>query len=239
MTFQKYQLKISERSEHMISKNTIKLFVITMLFLIFLLLFGIPSVNKYIKNESLEVVSVDSESSYKPILAPSIVICPTNPNTSIGWKIEKKILDSLTILDSLQFYKFICGSVENLPDCILDKSYSLEESIFRFTSAGSRFKEFPSLGHFTTDITLPLHGQCHKIESNATILPGGRSLEEGFLTLTLNSSLNFMIRLILRKITNKYGSVQELRSIFSHIKSIYLDFSLVWFECGLVSSYVG
>ena len=38
---------------------------------------------------------------------------------------------------------------------------------------------------------------------------------------------------------NKYGSVQELRSTFSHIKSIYLDFSLVWFECGLVSSYVG
>ena len=26
---------------------------------------------------------------------------------------------------------------------------------------------------------------------------------------------------------NKYGSVQELRSAFSHIKSIYLDFSLV------------
>ena len=38
---------------------------------------------------------------------------------------------------------------------------------------------------------------------------------------------------------NKYGSVKELRSTFSHIKSIYLDFRLVWFECGLVSSYVG
>ena len=38
---------------------------------------------------------------------------------------------------------------------------------------------------------------------------------------------------------NKYGSVQELRSTFSHIKSIYLDFSLVWFECGLVNLYVG
>ena len=26
-----------------------------------------------------------------------------------------------------------------------------------------------------------------------------------------------------------YGTVQELRSTFSHIKSIYIDFSLVWF----------
>ena len=203
VTFQKYQLKISERSVHMITKNTLKFFVINLLFLVFLLLFGIPSLNKYMKNESLEVVSVDSESSYKPVLAPSIVICPTNPNTSIGWKIEKEILDTVSISDSLQFYKFICGSAENLSDCILDKSYSLEESIFRFTSAGSRFKEFQSLGHFTTDITLPLNGQCHKLENNATILPGGRSLEEGFLTLTLNSSLNFLIRPILRKITKK------------------------------------
>ena len=33
---------------------------------------------------------------------------------------------------------------------------------------------------------------------------------------------------------NKYGTVQELRSTFSHIKSINIDFSLVWF----VSLYV-
>ena len=28
---------------------------------------------------------------------------------------------------------------------------------------------------------------------------------------------------------NKYGTVQELRSTFSHIKFINIDFSLVWF----------
>ena len=33
---------------------------------------------------------------------------------------------------------------------------------------------------------------------------------------------------------NKYGTVQELRSTFSHIKTINIDFSLVWF----VSLYV-
>ena len=32
-----------------------------------------------------------------------------------------------------------------------------------------------------------------------------------------------------RKWHNKYGTVQELRSTFSHIKSINIDFSLVWF----------
>ena len=35
------------------------------------------------------------------------------------------------------------------------------------------------------------------------------------------------------KVSNKYGSVQELRSTFSHIKSINIDL-----DCGLVSSYV-
>ena len=31
-----------------------------------------------------------------------------------------------------------------------------------------------------------------------------------------------------KKYKNKYGTVQELRSTFSHIKSINIDFSLVW-----------
>ena len=35
-------------------------------------------------------------------------------------------------------------------------------------------------------------------------------------------------------VTNKFGIVQELRNIFTYIKSINIDFSLVWF----VSSYV-
>ena len=35
---------------------------------------------------------------------------------------------------------------------------------------------------------------------------------------------------------NKYGIVQELRSTFSNIKSINIDFSLIWFVC---LSYVG
>ena len=30
---------------------------------------------------------------------------------------------------------------------------------------------------------------------------------------------------------NKYGAVQELRSTFSHINSVNIDFSLVWFLC--------
>ena len=36
------------------------------------------------------------------------------------------------------------------------------------------------------------------------------------------------------RLNNKYGTVQVLRSTFSHIKSINIDFSLVWF----VSLYV-
>ena len=38
----------------------------------------------------------------------------------------------------------------------------------------------------------------------------------------------------LSQIKNKYGSVKELHSTFSHIKAINIDFSLVWF----VSLYV-
>ena len=32
-----------------------------------------------------------------------------------------------------------------------------------------------------------------------------------------------------RLVANKYGTVQELRSTFSHIKSINVEFILIWF----------
>ena len=52
---------------------------------------------------------------------------------------------------------------------------------------------------------------------------------------------NFDYVLLDKKRVNKYGTVQELSSTFSHIKSINIDFSLDWFVslCGLVSLYVG
>ena len=40
---------------------------------------------------------------------------------------------------------------------------------------------------------------------------------------------NYEIRKFLAGTKNMYGTVQELRSTVSHIKSINIDFSLIWF----------
>ena len=169
----------------------LKLFFILSLFLIFLFLFGIPNVKKFLRDESFVVQSLKTESPTNPIPGPSIVVCPVNPITAIGWKIS---LDKFADWDDIsRTFSFVCGAEPDLHSCIWDKTYSLEEAVIEFSSAGSD-DEFGSAGHFKTDITLSGLGQCHTLENNVTILPGGRSLAEGFLSLTLNSSLDYFIR---------------------------------------------
>ena len=161
----------------------------------FLYFFGAPNVKKYVMDESFEVQLVESKSSSKKLIpAPSIVICPTNPSTSMGWKINKEKLDIDTFWARDEtFYRFVCGTAEDLPRCIWDQTYSLEETVVRLSTAGGQYQEFGSSGYFRSDITFTGFGQCHILQRNATILPSGRSLEEGFLTLTLNNSLDYDI----------------------------------------------
>ena len=179
----------------MFQKNIIvlKFVFVFLLFWTFLIFFGIPNVKKYIKNDSLVVQSV-KESSVDPILAPSIVICSTNPATGIGWKIGNGKIENASMADVLRFYRFVCGSADDLQNCISDKTYGLDEAVLRLSFAGGQFEELRSPGHFRSDIRLTGFGQCHTLKKNATILPTGRSYQEGFLTLTLNSSLDHLLR---------------------------------------------
>ena len=45
----------------------------------------------------------------------------------------------------------------------------------------------------------------------------------------MNSTFKYMSKDSRKYFINKYGTVQELRSTFSNIKSINIDFSLAWF----------
>ena len=157
----------------------------------FLIGFGLPNLRKYLKDESVEVMSKEILKSSTQ--APAITICPINPNSGVGLKTNQTKQPNDT------FFKMMCGQWETAQDiekCVIEQTYKISEAVPNISHAGSflHFKPSKNSEQFTTDITCIGcgWGQCYTLEKNATILTFGK-LEFGPLTFALNKSLNFDI----------------------------------------------
>ena len=97
---------------------------ILVLLSIFLIWFGIPNVEKFLKDES--IVVLHKEYLPRPVPAPMIKICHYS-ETGVGWKGLKDVWSN--------FYRAVCEEVkeEDIEDCIHNNTWSLSESVFSFS----------------------------------------------------------------------------------------------------------
>ena len=156
---------------------------IFILFILFFTGFGITSINKYMKDESIEIVS--KEFLTEPILAPSVTICPTNPLRANGLKIKEP-----------------CGSKTNddLLACIMRNTYTLTEALVGIGLPNQKMKNGETF-HYQeiTRANLSRHFSsrmftynCHTIRSGIEIRTYGK-IKKGPLRVLLNDSLDYWI----------------------------------------------
>ena len=112
-----------------------------------------------------------------------------NPNTTQGWKMNN-------FYNPRNISNAACGDIveEDFASCILQKTFSKQETIFKFSHAGQG-KIVNASEHFNSDVSYTPPGQCHTLKGNAKILTFGDSFQRGFLSFTLNSTLDYIIML--------------------------------------------
>ena len=166
-------------------------FAIT-LFGVFVGLFALPNISKYLDDESMVIES--HKSPTEAIAAPLVTLCPNNPRSALGWK------DDNLSMSTSDFFASVCGGVLGDPaECVRDKTYSLEESIFQYTIPPNQNSSLQvrnsTDGGFETELTFAPAGLCRTFRRNSTILSMLNSLRRGGLSFTLNSSTAFMLLL--------------------------------------------
>ena len=158
------------------------------LFLVFTWLFAIPNIAKYLDDESLIIESYETPPASTEIAAPSIMLCPANPVTGLGWTNENVSLKS-----SVGIFKTACDqATDDLEACVVDNTYKFEESILDVILPGQ--DKSVGLEAFKSDMTFAPAGVCHTFENISTILTFGESFRQGgSLTINLNVSIMFIL----------------------------------------------
>lgn len=157
------------------------------LFVIFMALFAVPNVLKYLDNASMTLETY-ATSTNAPIEAPAILVCAINPRTGMGWK------NATVGATGADFYQRACGETEaeNITKCIIENTFPLKQSILNYT----RLRGFQ-----TFDSQVPV-GLCQLAMNGSTILPFGDSFGNSGLagtSLTLNHSLDHFINFFDRR----------------------------------------
>ena len=116
---------------------------------IFLVLFGIPSLEQYLNQGIFVEISTDT-SPDGLVNAPAVTLCPENPDTAVGWKSGSNV--SLAVKS---VYDTACSRLngEKLINCVNNFTYSLDEIMV------SKLKN--KKDNVSSDITWAHHGMCH------------------------------------------------------------------------------
>ena len=157
------------------------------MFVLFINMFGEPSLKRFFKEDVTKTIS--SEEVEGGMLLPAITLCPANNRTMTGWK-DGRVQPQ----DGFEnFLEKECNSstVEELFECITEKTYTEEESILKTTVSTQPLasKVKPVGGKelvWTKDLTASLPGNCFTIEYN---LPIG----DGYIEVLLNDSMKYYL----------------------------------------------
>ena len=105
--------------------NLCKCFFFLSLLVLFILMFGEPSVVRFFKEDVTTTISTDDVD--EGILLPAITLCPANNRTMSGWKDGRVELQD----GHGNFLERECNStkVSELFDCIANKTYTEKESV--------------------------------------------------------------------------------------------------------------
>ena len=107
-----------------IGLTILKFSFIIILFIIFINCFGIPAFRKFAKNESVVVVTTESEPDGH-VLAPAITVCRRNSITEAGWKNE------IDLENTESMFEAVCNNRsgnKNIFESILNSTFSENET---------------------------------------------------------------------------------------------------------------
>ena len=161
-----------------------KLVYVAVLFSAFLCFFGIPNVRQYLADDNL-VVDFTEISAGKPNPAPAITICSLNPSTRHGWK-----PNVTSVWDACAE----AAAQQQLEACVVENTFSLEESILSFVKPGMVIEAVNSSGeHFYSEMPLTVAGQCHSLASQIELYTVAEWYKFGTLSINMNNSLAYYI----------------------------------------------
>ena len=176
------RLRIPPEKMGLYTQQFFKALVVLLLFLVFVLVFGCKSYEKYkqggttfnsrpIKNEAIR--------------APAITICPKNQVTQIGWKGNESMAMNTKANKLLGVFCKNATNAEDVSACIWSKTNSFDEAVDVFENRGKAINET----FWAEDATLMQYGRCYTL--NNTLVLG--SDFETSMYLFLNNTLRYTI----------------------------------------------
>ena len=144
-------------------RHLVKGSVQVLLFVILLKYFGLPSWERY-QEESTVVTSVEKDLGLIP--APTVTVCPTNPETFLGFKDDSVRLEDFP---NSEFVFELCKGLEgeDIVRCVEKKTFGLSEGIHM---AKKGFVEnFTDPRFWSPEFSLSNSGICYQLETNITL----------------------------------------------------------------------
>ena len=140
---------------------SIDIFIFVLLLLLFYILFGQESINKYLDESTF---TIEEKVDFDQEAPPAVTICALKD--AIGWKHEgnfENVVAKLYVFD-----KFCNNSAnaEEALECIRENTFSFNETV-----TDTLYLDSPSIpsSAWDTDITLFTGGQCHTLNNSYTI----------------------------------------------------------------------
>ena len=162
------------------TRNSLQTLYVIILFVSFLLFFGISNIQKFMKDESIVVESY--EYLEEPIQAPSMTIVPFNSETSSQWK-------NYTAQSPTAACKFSIGEDE-ITKCIDANTFSLEESLLSIKQVNGSEITTNLSSYFSSRMEM---GKFYTLKQNFSISTAMKSRKYGGLGFNLDESLGFMV----------------------------------------------
>ena len=170
---------------------SIDLFLYGILLVLFMVFFGIPSIQKY---QDKETIFLSSEKLTNGIEAPAITIIAVNNNTGYGWKTKNNQTSSAVARFTHTFLLDHCKEINqtDLETCISEDSFGLTDFL---TAATFGMRELASSegklnrSSWKEDMDITANGRHFTWNPQKLISP---ELEH-FMFMTLFKNLNFFI----------------------------------------------
>ena len=170
-------------------KIAVKIGVQVTLFVVFLNMFGIPSLNRFNAKKVL-MTSVEEKQGHFSV--PAVTICPMNATSQYGFR---KVSSQTSAANGNMVWD-ICKGLkhESIVQCIEENTYDQQSTIVKVT------KEYLSDDHlphykWIPDFSLAFAGMCYTLETNYTL---GTDLQNSNFKIELDhqkSSVAFVVHI--------------------------------------------
>ena len=157
--------------------------IFLLLFILFAVLFGAPSLQKYLTKDTF---TVDTKVEFDTTNPPAVTICATNPRQGNGWKPPLTVEE---LFHGLDVYCNYSNDTLDALECLKRNTYGLNETIDKADIYLK--KDLLLSSYWDTDITSFAAGQCHTLNNSYTIGTDRKHMLRIFLSQ--NKSFHVMI----------------------------------------------